>query len=361
MKQMTKSQASQRSAPSEAQPRRRPTINDVARLASVSKKTVSRVLNKSPFVNEDTRARINTVIEELGYAPDPVARGLASRRSYLVGLIYDNRNPQQVIDTQQGILDIIRTSGMELVVHPCNPRDEDFREGVRGFIERQKLEGVILPASVSDDDELITILREHDTPFVRIAPVPLDDPEQSVVTNDGEGARMAAEHLAGLGHKVIAQISGPDTLRSAHERRAGFIEGLEAAGLTLDRQLDLRGANTFQSGVEAGRKLMELNKRPTAVFCGNDEMAAGVCQAVRETGLGVGKDVSVVGFDDSPLASRLWPALTTVLLPIRAVGRMASVLLLGDRMSEEPREEDSRGEVHPRLVVRASSGPVKAR
>ncbi len=340
------------------EPKRRPTINDVARLANVSKKTVSRVINQSPFVNKETRERIDAVIKDLGYAPDPVARGLASRRSYLVGLIYDNPNPQHVIDTQQGILDIIRGSGLELVVHPCNRRDKDFLAGVRGFIDRQKLAGVVLPSSVSEDDDLVAVLRESETPYVRIASVLLDEPENSIVTNDREGARQAAEHLAGLGHKVIAHVSGPDTFRSSHERRAGFVEGLKAAGLQLDKKLDLRAGYTFQSGVEAGRRLMANQTRPTAVFCGNDEMAAGVCQAIRETGLDICKDISVVGFDDSPLASRLWPALTTVLLPIRSTGRMASVRLLGDRLTKEPLEDDDLGEVHPRLVVRASSGPV---
>jgi LacI family transcriptional regulator len=349
-----------RSATTPNEPRRRPTINDVARLANVSKKTVSRVINQSPFVNKDTRERIDAVIKELGYAPDPVARGLASRRSYLVGLIYDNPNPQHVIDTQQGILDIIRGSGLELVIHPCNRRDKDFLNGVRGFIDRQKLAGVILPSSVSEDEDLVAVLREHDTPYIRIASVLLDEPEHSIVTNDSEGARQAAEHLAGLGHKIIAHVSGPDSFRSSHERRSGFIEGLKTAGLALDKKLDLRGAYTFQSGIEAGRRLMALPQRPTAIFAGNDEMAAGVCQAVRETGLDIGKDVSVVGFDDSPLASRMWPALTTVLLPIRASGRMASVRLLGDRLTKDPHEEDLDGEVHPRLVVRASTGPAKA-
>lgn len=230
---------------------------------------------------------------------------------------------------------------------------------MRGFVDRQKLAGVILPSSVSEDEDLVAVLRELDTPYVRIASVPLDEPEHSIVTNDAEGARQAAEHLAGLGHKIIAHVSGPDTFRSSHERRSGFIDGLKTAGLALDKKYDLRAGYTFQSGVESGRRLMAMQTRPTAVFCGNDEMAAGVCQAIRETGLEIGKDVSVVGFDDSPLASRMWPALTTVLLPIRASGRMASVRLIGDRLTKEPLEEDLEGEVHPSLVVRASSGPAK--
>ena len=167
---------------------RRPTINDVARLARVSKKTVSRIINKSPFVKENTRERVEALIKEIGYTPDPMARGLASKRSFLVGLIYDQPNPQYVIDMQQGILDVIRGSGFELLVHPCRRQAPDFLQNVRNFVERQKLAGVVLPPSVSEDDALIKILQEFDCPYVRIASVPLDEPEHSIVTHDAEGA-----------------------------------------------------------------------------------------------------------------------------------------------------------------------------
>lgn len=338
---------------------KRPTINDVARLARVSKKTVSRIINKSPFVKEKTRERVEALIKELGYTPDPMARGLASKRSFLVGLIYDQPNPQYVIDMQQGILDVIRGSGFELLVHPCRRQAPDFLQNVRSFVERQKLAGVVLPPSVSEDDELVKVLKEFDCPYVRIASVPLDDAEHCIVTHDAEGAEQAAIHLAELGHTRIAHVSGPDTFRSAHERRAGLVKGLKAHKLKLERDLDIRAAYTFQSGVEAGRKLMDLAAPPTAIFCGNDEMAAGVCQAVREAGREIGKHVSVIGFDDSPLASRLWPALTTVVLPIRLMGRMASTRLLGASLIGEPPAEETAGEVHPKLVVRGSSGPAR--
>ena len=339
---------------------KRPTINDVARLARVSKKTVSRIINKSPFVKEKTRERVEALIKEIGYTPDPMARGLASKRSFLVGLIYDQPNPQYVIDMQQGILDVIRGSGFELLVHPCRRQAPDFLLNVRSFVERQKLAGVVLPPSVSEDDELVKVLKEFACPYVRIASVPLDDEEHCIVTHDAEGAEQAAIHLAELGHTRIAHVSGPDTFRSAHERRAGFVKGLRAHKLKLERDLDIKAAYTFQSGLEAGRKLMELNAPPTAIFCGNDEMAAGVCQAVREAGHDIGKHVSVVGFDDSPLASRLWPALTTVVLPIRLMGRMASTRLLGASLIGEPPPEETLGEVHPKLVVRGSTAPVRA-
>ena len=134
---------------------RRATINDIARMASVSKKTVSRVINQSPFVKEETRAKIDAVIRQIGYHPDPQARGLAFRRSFLIGLVYDNPNAQYIVNIQDGALDALRGSGFELVVHPCDRRGEDFIPGVRRFIERQKLHGVILLPPVSEDHTLV--------------------------------------------------------------------------------------------------------------------------------------------------------------------------------------------------------------
>jgi LacI family transcriptional regulator len=123
------------------------TINDIARLAGVSKKTVSRVINQSPFVKDETRERINAIIAETGFSPDPQARGLAFRRSFLIGLVYDNPNPQYVVNMQLGLLDAMRGSGYELVVHPCNRGNPTFLADFRRFIERQKLSGVVLTPS----------------------------------------------------------------------------------------------------------------------------------------------------------------------------------------------------------------------
>jgi len=350
--------ATKPAAPIPPETKRRPTINDVARLANVSKKTVSRVINQSPFVNKDTRERIEVVISQLGYAPDPVARGLASRRSYLIGLVYNTPDAQHLMDTQQGIIDIIRGSGLELLVYPCSREDESFVSDVRGFVDRQKLAGVILPSPISENEALVAMLKESETPYVRIASALLDTPGNSVVTPDREGARRAADHLAGLGHRVIAHVAGPDSLRSSQERRAGFVHGLGTAGLSLNRKLDLRGDHTFESGIEAGRRLMAATPRPTAVFCDSDAMAAGVCQAIREARLEAGKDVSVVGFENSPVAACMWPALTTVAIPVRALARLATRQHLGDRLPSPPPEETSRDELEPRMVVRASTGPA---
>ncbi|WAC60528.1 LacI family DNA-binding transcriptional regulator [Brevundimonas sp. SL130] len=343
--------------PRAGKPGKRATINDVAREARVSKKTVSRVINQSPFVKEDTRERVNAVIKDLGFTPDPQARGLAFRRSFLIGLIYDNPSPTYVVNMQQGVLDALKGSGLELVVHPCNRNSPTLLEDIRGFVERQRLYGVIMPPSVSEDEHVIDLLRELDCPYVRIASVALDEPEVMVVTNDGVGAAEAANHLADLGHSRIGLVRGPDLFRSSAVRSKGFVNALAARGIPLDPDLDFKGAYTFESGVEAGHALLSLAKPPSAIFALNDDMAIGVMQAARERGLELPRDLSVVGFDDLPMAARVWPNLTSVRLPIRDMGRMAAEKLLAPLRGVDPAELQQQP-VRPALVGRKSAIPL---
>lgn len=335
-------------------PRRRPTINDIARLAGVSKKTVSRVINASPFVRSDTRERIEAVIAELGYAPDPQARGLAYGRAFLIGLVYDNPNPQYVVNMQLGLLDGMRGSGFELVVHPCDRNSPTFLDDLRAFIERQRLFGVVLTPSVSEDEGAAKLMSDIGCAYVRVASVSLDTPEHMIETRDRLGGREAARHLADLGHTRIGFISGPPTFRSSYERRSGFEEALNERGLTLPKAYVAEGGYTFESGIERGRELLQLPQPPTAIFAANDEMAAGVLQAARQLGLSIPGDVSVIGFDDFQIASRVWPALTTIRTPTREIGRLAVERLLG----LEDDDRDPKGRL-PSLVVRESTAAPK--
>ncbi|HEY3950632.1 LacI family DNA-binding transcriptional regulator [Phenylobacterium sp.] len=334
-------------------PRRRPTINDIARLAGVSKKTVSRVINASPYVQKETRERIEAVIAEHGYAPDPQARGLAFRRSFLIGLVYDNPNPQYVVNMQLGLLDGMKGSGFELVVHPCNRASPTFLADLRGFVERQKLFGVVLTPSVSEDERVAALLADIGCAYVRVASVSLDAPQHMIETRDRLGGEAAARHLAELGHRRIAHISGPASFRSAHERRAGFEAGLKAAGLALEPHYAQEGAYTFESGIACAGELLKLDPQPTAIFAGNDEMAAGVLQAARQAGVAVPAELSVVGFDDFEIARRLWPSLTTIRTPTREIGRLAVAQLMGRADEGEPQDR------LPALVVRESTGPAR--
>ncbi len=334
--------------------RARLTITDIAHLAGVSKKTVSRVINQEPYVNKKTRARVEAIITEHGYQPDPQARGLAFRRSFLVGLIHDNPNSQYVENVHLGILDALAARGYELVIRPCDRRSPTFLEDMRGFVERLRLFGVVLTPSVSEDDRLAKLLESADCPYVRIACTTLDKPTRLVLTHDAHGAAAAARRLAQLGHRRIAYLSGPPLFRSTHERRAGFIAGLAEYGLELAPELTVLGAYTYESGLARGRELLARPDRPTAIFAGNDEMASGVYGAAHELGIRIPEDLSIIGFDDAPIATRMWPAMTSVRLPVREMGRAAV-----ERLFAKPKEaaKAPAAEFTPTLIERQSTAP----
>ena len=334
---------------------RKPTIQDVADLAGVSKKTVSRIINNSPSVNEATRDAIQSLILEIGYRPDPQARGLASKRSFLVGLITDNPTPQYVVNIQQGILDVIRQTGYELVVHPCDRKSDTFLEDALRFIEVQKLYGVILTPSVSEDENLAEVLRSAGCAYIRIASIALDMESRMIVTNDRVGGKHLANHLVGLGHKRIAWVEGRRSFRSSTERIAGFKEGLADHGISVPDHYQLRGDYTFESGIAIGADLLDLQPPPTAVFAANDEMAAGVTMAALRRNLVVPDDISIAGFDDSPISTMIWPPLTTIRQPIQAISQKAISLLINDLREIE--NEDANPTLPFDLIVRGSTAP----
>jgi LacI family transcriptional regulator len=331
------------------------TINDIARLANVSKKTVSRVINASPFVRDETRSRIEEIIRTTGFVPDPQARGLAFRRSYLIGLVYDNPNAPYVINVQEGALGALRRVGYELVVHPCDRNSPEFLPDIKQLVSRQKLDGVILLPPVSENSELADLLRKIECPYIRILSAALDDPQNLVQSMDRQSAAEVAEHLAKLGHTRIAMIVGPATYRSSHERLAGFSNALADRGLTLAPDYVAEGAYTFESGAACAELLLSRTPRPTAIFAGNDETAAGVYRTAYLRGLRIPNDLTVIGFDDSPLASRLCPSLTTMRQPIRDMGRLAAEKLVA-KISRTEGPPAAATTVFPHLVVRESSG-----
>lgn len=331
------------------------TINDIARLANVSKKTVSRVINESPRVRAETREKIKAIIAEHDFSPDLQARALAFRRSFIVAMIYDNPSPQYVVNMQRGVLDTLEDTAFQLVVRPCDRNAPRFYEAMQAFLEQQRLFGAILPPSVSEDEKVTELLRSVNCPYVRIASVVLDEPERMIWTHDAEGAAQAARHIAKLGHTRIAHIRGPEMFRSSHERLRGFEKGLAEHGLSLEPDMIIEGGYTYDSGVECARILLSKATRPTAIFAGNDEMALGIYQAARELKLRVPFDVSVVGFDDTPIASRISPTLTTVQMPIREMGKTAAQMLLVPPDAPKPTVPVS---FVPEIVVRESTAKL---
>ncbi|MBW8813038.1 MAG: LacI family DNA-binding transcriptional regulator [Caulobacterales bacterium] len=333
--------------------RRPATLQDIAERAGVSKQTVSRVANGSALVGEATRARISAMIAEADYHPDPQAQALARGRSAQVALVYENPNPQHILTIQQGLLEGLDAAGLCLILHPCRQGSPTFLADLEAFVLRQKLAGVVLPPPLSEDEAIAERLRQIGCPYVRMAAVALDAPERVVVGHDRLGARAAMRHIVGLGHRRVGFVNGPAGFRSSAERRAGVLEALGERGLALDPAHEAPGGYTFDSGVAAGRRLLDraTAERPTAIFAANDEMAAGVLRVAQELGLAVPADLTIVGFDDFDIASRVWPPLTTIRTPTHEAARTAAQKL-------QPGGADRRfPEVAPKLVVRGSCGP----
>ncbi len=313
----------------------KPTINDIARLAGVSKKTVSRVINKSPLLSEKTRDKVEKVIKDIGFVPNPQARALALGRNSLIGLVHDNPNAQFIVNVQQGVLEALQDSDFELVVRPVDRSSTNMLDDIQSFIERQQLYGVIILPPISENDKIAEICEKAGCEWVRMGSAELDVAERMVASNDREACSAAARHLIDNGHTNIAMVEGQHSWRSARERRAGFEEGLATAGITMPRSFIATGNYTFQSGIEAAQQLLDLYPMPTAIFASNDEMAIGVLHAAHMRGINVPDELSIIGFDDGPIAERTWPPLTTVRWPIIAMARSAALKLVRNTRTEE--------------------------
>ena len=336
---------------------RHSTITDVADAAGVSIKTVSRVFNDEPNVRPATRDRVLTAAHALDYHPNVAARSLAGRRSYLIGLAYENPSPNYVVDLQTGALDRLQGERYRLLVLPF-PDVAAASGKMQALARASGLDGVVLAPPLCDDAATVAELEACGLPYSRIAPSSGGSHAPDVAMDDRRAARAVIDHLAELGHRRIGIVRGDPSHASAAARLDGYRAGLEAHGLPIDPMLEAQGAYTFASGYEAGRELLGLADRPTAIFASNDDMAAGVLNAAYEAGVNVPGDLSVVGFDDSNIASVVWPRLTTIHQPIRDMAREATGALLA--IIEE--EETPPHLMLPfRLVVRGSTGPATKR
>lgn len=333
------------------------TISDVARLAGVSKRTVSRVINNSAKVGKATRKKIQAIIDELNYSPNTQARGLASRRSYLLGMVYDNPDAFYIDAVQRGMLSACREYGYELVVHPCDQHSDDLTHEAVNFVNRSKLDGVLILPPISENNDLAAVLARAGINYVRLASVPLDTAEHVVISNERAAAAEMTEYLINLGHTNIGYIAGPKGLKSTRERREGFCQAMQKHGLEACDGLVARGAYTFDSGVECALSLLSKHDPPTAIFASNDEMATGVINAARSMGMQVPEDLSVAGFDDSLLASRFIPKLTTIRRPVKEMARLAAGKLIA---TIDGRDEDARIGIIlvPSLVIRDSTRAI---
>lgn len=304
------------------------TIDNVAALAGVSIKTVSRVVNKEPNVRQATRDKVLKAIEALDYRPNLSARSLAGNRSYVIGLLYDNPSANYVIDVQDGVLTTCRAQGYDVLIHPCNHQQPDLEREVGDLLRQTRIDGVILTPPLSDVMSILDVLRERQIPFVRIAPTLKKSISPYVETNDAEAAYDMTCELIALGHERIGFVAGHPDHRAVTHRFEGYRAALVENDIPLDEALVVQGYNSFESGEAAAGTLLALEQAPSAIFAANDDMAAGVMMVAHQQGLRIPGDLSVAGFDDTPVAHQIWPSLTTVRQPIQAMAQKATELLL---------------------------------
>lgn len=327
------------------------TITDVAKQAGVSMKTVSRVLNNEPNVAKSTRERVLAAASELQYRPNLAARGLASSRSYLIALLYDNPNPNYIIQIQRGAIEACRRHGYHLLLEPMTHAQASGPDAAH-LLSRLGVDGVILTPPLSDSMPLRDELKTLGLRYVIVAPgeggeVP------SVRMDDVKAATEMAIYLIDQGHRDIGFILGHPDHVSSHKRREGFETAMNSAGLSVNAEWIVPGDFTFRSGVKAAEKLLsDADNRPTAIFASNDDMAAGVLSVAGRLGIDVPDALSVCGFDNTAIAQIIWPQLTTVAQPIRKMGFKAAEILLDRSESDGPAVHTLDFEI----IVRASTG-----
>ena len=340
----------------------RPTIFDVAKVAGVSIKTVSRVVNQEPNVRDSTRERVEDAIAVLKYRPDQSARNLASQRSHLVGLVYDDPaaydipSSGYIIDMQEGALRACKAADSELLIHPCNFRKKKVAIELKSFVEDTRLSGVILAAPLSNMPKIVRAIEATGTPLVRLSPGEENGKQSSVSTNDREISAEMTRYLADLGHERIAFIKGDPHHKAVANRFLGYRDGLRAADLEFSKALVAEGNLSFESGAACAEQLLAQHPPPTAIFAANDDMAAGVIRAAKRQGIDIPGQLSVAGFDDIPLARQLDPPLTTIRQPlVRMTEKAAAMLAQGNGNDADKKRTEV---ILAELKFRVSTGPA---
>jgi LacI family transcriptional regulator len=337
---------------------RRVTIGDVARHAGVSRKTVSRVVNREANVSDKLRRKVEKIVAQLNYEPDRQARSLRSGRSFHVAFLYASPSSYYVIRLLEGIRKACAEHGYQLVPLETDARGSRLVLALLEFLERERADGLIMMPPMTDNEQLLAVLNEEGIPYARITPGSVRPNMIDVVTTGRAAGREMARHLLGLGHRRIGFVAGhPDHIAMA-DRLEGAEEAIAGWEGTPAELVVRHGLNNFDSGLAAARELLDLDPRPTAIFAANDDMASGVIFEAHERSLRVPDDLSVAGFDDTLLAPHIWPGLTTIHQPIAELGEQATEKLFA-QIKGQPVEPVT--EIATSFVERRSTGRVPGR
>jgi LacI family transcriptional regulator len=330
----------------------RSNIRDVAERAGVAVKTVSRLLNGHPYVRAETRERIERAMKELDFRPSMAARILSGAKSNQVALIYDNHSPYYMFQIQTGCWDACKAQGIRLIAQPVDVDDPAVGDQVRGLVMETHVDGIILSSPVTDCEAVLAMLDTLDIPFVRISPGTNHALTSSVFMDDAQAADDMTSLLINKGHRRIGFIKGHPNHMASDERLFGYRRALDRAGIAFEPGLVHNGEFDVESGIRAGSELLDLPEPPTAIFASNDDMAAGVLAVAHERDIDVPRDLSVVGFDDTPLARTVYPPLTTIHQPMAELARTAAEILVSGGDINHQR-------LPHQLIERASVAPPK--
>lgn len=305
------------------------TIFDVATAAGVSIKTVSRVVNQEPNVAPKTRERVQGAIDQLGYQPNSAARGLSGKRSFVVGLVYENPNEFSYMkDILNGALEACDGAGYSLLLKPVVLPDPSLIERISDFVGQARLDGLILTAPLCDQAQLVDAIKGKGVQLACIAPsVPVSN-AVNVIADDERACFEVTEFIINKGHTRIGFIQGHPDHGASHRRLDGYKKALRKHRIRYSKALVVQGYFDFESGRSGGAHLLELADPPTVIIAANDNMAAGVMYEGHERAKQIPGDLAVVGFDDTPIASQVWPPLTTVRQPILRMAKSAASELI---------------------------------
>lgn len=332
---------------------RTPTIIDVARESGVSYSTVSRALTGYAFVKPSTRDKVLRAAEKLGYVPNQQARSLAGGRSNLIGVLVPNLGNGYISEIIRGVDEQLAESNYNLILYTTH-RHRGKESSYVATIMNGAADGLLLVVPLTSTTYLDT-LRKQNFPYVLIDQLDRQDKSAIVRATNWQGAYDATSYLIQLGHRRIGIITGLMELTSATERLDGYRAALNDHQVPILDELISEGDFWERGGYRAAQKLLDLPQLPTAIFASNDLSAFGAMEAIRERGLRIPEDISIVGFDDIPQAPYTYPRLTTVHQPLNQMGRTAVTMLLD--LIENPGAGNQQITVTTRLIIRDSCQP----
>jgi LacI family transcriptional regulator len=301
------------------------TIKDIAKLANVSHTTVSRALNDSPLINQETKEKIRLLANDLNYTPNYNAKSLVLDRSYNLGLFFSTLHTGTsagfLYEAIKGVNDVIQDR-YNLIVRGI----DDYKSFQK--INRKSYDGILVMSQSTSDQSFIEYAAEREIPLIVLNRQIEHVQVMNLVPDDHRGAYRIVEYLINQGHRQIAIIEGKEDFKSTQARRDGYFEAMEHYHVPMQDNYREQGNYDLESGYTAMTRLLRLDMRPTAVFCCNDDMALGAIKAITEKRLSVPDDISVVGFDDHIFSGFMTPALTTVRRPIEEISREGAARLL---------------------------------